>query len=106
MNQAKTLYYCEKVKEANGNQRELFNITKNLFGEKEEPQLPCSNSPSELAEAFSDFFITKIVTIRDKLNNKNSIEPPLSPAKLKCWEPDFDGVLLASFTPASEEEIK
>ena len=59
-----------------------------------------------MAEAFSVFFITRIVTFRDKLNNKNSIEPPLSPAKLKCWEPDFDGVPLASFTPASEEEIK
>ena len=105
LNKAKTTYYCNRVDEAKGDQRELFKITKSLLGDTGESPLPDSNSAPELAETFSDYFINKIVTIRTKLQSINSQSPPLSLIQLNDWEPEFQGEKLTAFTPKYEEEI-
>ena len=105
MSIAKTDHYCRKLEEAGRDQRELSKITKNLLGDSGASPMPSSNSSLELAEYFSEFLVSKIVKIRDQLQDNNSRCPPLSPTLQRRWEPEFGGTPLQSFAPATEEEV-
>ena len=53
-------------------QKCLFRITKNLMRHKGEIILPSCSSDEHLANKFSDFFMRKITTIRDNIDNHKS----------------------------------
>ena len=64
---AKIAYYNESIANCKGDQKKLFNIINTLLHRKNEPKLP-SGPMNELVNSFSNYFITKIATIRDKIN--------------------------------------
>ena len=74
----KTEFYLDKIKDCNGDQKQLFKIVDNLLGRGKPRQLPVSHSPLALAENFNEFFITKIQKIRTDLEELESTTSPLS----------------------------
>ena len=72
---SKRTYYSDKIAECGNSKKCLFRITKNLMGHKGELYLPSCSSDERLAYKFSDFFMRKITTIRDDIDNH---KPPIS----------------------------
>ena len=64
INQAKIDHYSSLVEESSGNQKKLFNIVEKLLHKPKTPVLPSTHSDQDLANAFSNFFVTKIQNIR------------------------------------------
>jgi hypothetical protein len=60
MDEAKTKYYSEKVKECAGDQRQLFKLINHLTKPTQDTQYPAHTSLSQLANDFGNFFATKI----------------------------------------------
>ena len=61
INQAKIAHYSSLVEERSGNyKKKLFNIVEKLFHKPKTPVLPSAHSDQDLANAFSNFFVTKI----------------------------------------------
>ena len=60
INQAKIDHYSSLVEESSGNQKKLFNIVEKLLHKPKTPVLPTTHSDQDLANAFSNFFVTKI----------------------------------------------
>ena len=65
---AKAKYYQDKVEQCEGDQKKLFEIVDSLLGRGKCKSLPPNEDAFSLAEAFSEFFITKIQKIRDILS--------------------------------------
>ena len=55
-------------------QKKLFQLTKSLLQETSETPLPPHHSQGELANNFSDFFMSKISKIRDQFTNSDNKE--------------------------------
>ena len=93
---AKSTYYKVKfqcVKSC----KELYSLKNELFGKTNEPSLPCNTNKSELPELFSSFFSSKVIGIRNSLDNV-----PVS----QNSDVVFDGTVLDSFVPVTETEVK
>ena len=81
---ARKEFVLESVLECNRDNKKLYKLASSLMGMKKENQLPECDSKEELANQFAEFFIAKIQTIRDKLddlpvyNLKDSSPPKLS----------------------------
>ena len=67
----KEQYYSGKSQEYQGDQKSLFRLTKTMMGQTTEMKLPTHESRKDLAQKFNEFFISKIVTIRNGLLNKD-----------------------------------
>ena len=65
---AKSVYFKDKL--SNCSPKDMYS-TVNMLLNKQEKQLPDSNSPKELANNFGQFFTSKIQTIRDNLDSCN-----------------------------------
>ena len=61
-------FYQQTIRSATSSQRELSNICNNLLDSGKKSQLPFSEDYQLLAERFNNFFIDKIVNIRNNLN--------------------------------------
>ena len=68
--QAKTAYYSRIIDENHYDPKRLFSIFDKLLHGKSEPKLPDSMDDESLANAFADYFIEKITTIREELLEK------------------------------------
>ena len=94
-------YYNSKIVNSNTN-KELYDICKSLTGGCNSFSLPSADMYENISESFSDFFMSKIDTIRkelDEMSKKASIIPsnttsPISHAK-------FD-----SFLSVAEDQVK
>ena len=75
-----------------------------MMGEKGETKLPIHDSQKEMAQRFSDFFTTKIVTIRENLLALHADEE--TPTTIPGNETIFHGTPLSSFTEVSADEIR
>ena len=64
---AKSEYYKAKI--SNSNNQQLFRLIDSLFKVKVIPPLPSCDSLPQLAEAFSNYFLKKIYTLRDDLES-------------------------------------
>ena len=62
MNQAKIAHYSSLVEESSSNQKKIFNIVEMLLHQPKTTVLPSTHSDQDLANAFSNFFVTKIET--------------------------------------------
>ena len=74
-------------------QLKLFQLVNHLTGHKPENPLPTSNTDKELADEFADFFISKILKIRNELDKH-----PLSATY--GYVPEFN-----QFSKLDEEQI-
>ena len=78
----------ESVLECNTDNKKLYKLASSLMGMKKENQLPEYDSKEELANQFAEFFIAKIQTIRDKLDDLPLYDlQDSSPPKLSSLEP-------------------
>ena len=66
---ARKEFVSESVLECNRDNKKLYKLASSLMGMKKENQLPEYDSKEELANQFAEFFIAKIQTIRDKLDD-------------------------------------
>jgi len=69
---SKRTYYSNKIAKCGNSQNIMFKITKNLMGQKGEIILLSCSSYEHLTNKFSDFFMRKITTIRDDIDNHKS----------------------------------
>ena len=93
-------YFIEQIMECGRDQKKLYSLTRKLLGNTGNSILPSHISPSDLGEKFSQYFHSKISTIRGNIsasiNNSN---------KHNTEQNTFTGIPLAEFPPATEEEV-
>jgi hypothetical protein len=85
---AKGDFYCDKIKENNGDQKSLFRIANTLLFRKQESMLPTHTSDALLADEFGEYFQEKIDKIRQSFK-PNDYKFPVSQSaipKLKMLE--------------------
>ncbi len=97
---AKGKHLSQLVKDNESSQRALFKITKSLFGQNKASPLPPHDSIKELADNFGTFFVTKIKTIMDYLDNLDL------PASSMVEEKGSISNPLTDFTPVTEDKVK
>ena len=66
---SKWRYMNTQVKDSAGDSKKLFKLIFQMMGKKKENPMPVRESDQDLAETFADYFISKIQTIRDNLDN-------------------------------------
>jgi len=96
---AKCIYYKEKVRKCDGNQRKLYNLVKEISGESMENPLPPHDEMQTLVNGFSTFFMQKIDKIRNQIDTLtiNTTPPPVTTS--------IPPPQLASFRQVSEAEL-
>ncbi|WAR19286.1 hypothetical protein MAR_001124, partial [Mya arenaria] len=72
MVQTKKDYYSSKIEENSNDRRHLFKLTNTLMGCKRDTVLPSTDNDKSLANKFCDFFIGKIISIRNKLSENQT----------------------------------
>ncbi|WAR29084.1 hypothetical protein MAR_002652 [Mya arenaria] len=72
MLQTKKDYYLSKIEENSNDRRHLFKLTNTLMGCKRDTVLPSTDNDKSLANKFCDFFIGKIISIRNKLSENQT----------------------------------
>ena len=77
VHQAKISFYSTKILASNTS-RQLFSITNSLLGKVKSSPLPSSIPLSELPQRFSDFFHSKVTSIRRNLDS-TTVTPPSVP---------------------------
>ncbi len=100
LHQAKERHYSNKITECESDQKKLFVLTRKLMGENDKVILPTHQCSKELAEKFSDFFLTKINTIRNNISTANQ-----APTYNISSESAFEGEPLREFRPATQDEV-
>ncbi|VDI48061.1 Hypothetical predicted protein [Mytilus galloprovincialis] len=70
---AKETYYSSKIENCGNDHKQLFKLTKHLMGKQQQTPLPSLSSDLELSNSFADFFVNKVVTIRDGLRDQNVV---------------------------------
>ncbi|KAK2144742.1 hypothetical protein LSH36_734g01020 [Paralvinella palmiformis] len=100
---AKKEHYSNKIVECGTESKQLFKLAKHLMGHKSEVILPSCPSDRDLANRFGDFFVNKIIIIRDNISalNNTTNENMVMTADIK-----FNGQPMRTFTPATQEEIR
>ena len=66
---AKRDYYKQELKNHKGNTKHLYKLMPKLTGGINANPMPDSKSNSDIAEDFAEYFLQKIVKIRDDLSN-------------------------------------
>ena len=94
---AKKEYYIGKIKENDGNQKEMYAITNHLLGKKKTTQIPTSHDPKETANNFASFFKEKIENIKKSFSH---VTPPAHN------QPNNIASHLNHLTPVTQEKIK
>jgi exonuclease III len=94
---AKTDFYSAKVLESDTSKK-LFSVTNRLLGKPSASPLPTNIPALELPNAFSEFFTSKIVHIRQALDSMNPTHipttPPLVETPLACFQPVSESAVL------------
>ena len=91
----KRQYIITKVNEPTNKSRQLFKLVGNLLGKNDKNPMPLSTSSSHLAEEFTEFFHTKIETIREKFKDIGPYQPR-----------QLDVPLLRKFTPVTTSQLE
>ena len=96
---AKENYYCTLF-ENKLDSKQFSKVTNNLLGKQKEKNLPNTTDDGNLANAFSQFFNTKINSIRSGIDSSaNSKNDPLFEDELHCKS------TLGCFKSVTEEEV-
>ncbi len=97
---SKTSHYKSKIGECSGNQAQIFKVIAHLQNIKAKPTLPLHENLDELCDTFNDFFVSKIVNIRSKLD-----QIPLSDEHVLLSGPAFCGTPLTEWKEINTEEL-
>ena len=85
----KANYYKKLVDDHKGDTKNLFKVVNSLLGKKSKSTLP-SSTDKDIAKLFSDYFVDKIITIRDSIQpDQSDIKIPsldISPSQLCTFE--------------------
>ena len=98
MHAAKIYFYSTKILASNTS-RQLFSITNSLLGKVKSSPLPSSIPLSELPQHFSDFFHSKVTSIRRNLDSTTV-------TLLSVPDQPFCGMVWGAFQSVSEDEVK
>ena len=90
----KRLYVNDLIVDS-GSCRELFKICNDLLGKSKVKSFPTQFASRELPHAFNDYFVKKVVSIRDYLDAISS-EPAFT---------EFTGHPISDFMPVTEDEL-
>jgi hypothetical protein len=101
---AKTSYYSEKVQDCDTDQKALFRVVDEILGRNKKQALPPHTSIKEVRERFSDYFKTKIETIRSNLDSEVKDELPNVVYVLPLPDPAPAGHL-TTLHPLTTEEV-
>ena len=94
---AKAAFFNAKIL-ACSTSKQLFNVTNTLMGKVKSSPLPVKIPAAEVPQKFCDFFINKIVKIRESLDAQ-SVSPP------NINHSTFSGTKLCSFQRVSENDV-
>ena len=100
----KSEFLSQKIVSCEGDARRLFDTCKSLLGSTKKLSIPDCENHQTLANKFNDFFLDKIVKIREGIFSSLSRDS-LQTLKEKLF-PGTSMNKLQHITPASEEEIK
>jgi hypothetical protein len=95
---AKKNHFRERVAACDGDQRKLFQISNRLLGRAKDTALPSASAVTALPDLFSDFFITKINTIRSSIASQPVAASSTSAASVNSSLSDFAPVTLQQVT--------
>ncbi|CAC5417928.1 unnamed protein product [Mytilus coruscus] len=101
---AKETYYSSKIENCGNDHKQLFKLTKHLMGKQQQTPLPSSYSDLELSKSFADFFVNKVVIIRDGLRDQNVVKGD-NMAFLQA-DVEFTGTPVLSFKHTTNDEIR
>ncbi|WAR11312.1 hypothetical protein MAR_025492, partial [Mya arenaria] len=94
MLQTKKDYYSSKIEENSNDRRQIFKLTNTLMGCKRDTVLPSTDNDKSLANKFCDFFIGKIISIRNKLSENQTdndvLRADVNTALGQAFEPPRD----------------
>ena len=93
---AKNTYFQNKIITSSSS-KQLFTTVNHLLGTQKNSPLPTTHSHEELPTVFSNYFTTKIQTLRENLDT--------TPCQPCPPDPPFSGSSLRTFTPISQEEL-
>ena len=93
---AKTTYFQNKITTSSSS-KDLFTTMNQLLGTQKSSPLPTTHTHEQLPTVFSNYFTTKIQTLRQKLD--------ATPCQPCTPDPSFSGSPLSTFTPVSQEEL-
>ena len=93
---AKNTYFQNKIITSSSS-KQLFTTMNHLLGTQKNSPLPTTHSHEELPTVFSNYFTTKIQTLRENLDT--------TPCQPCPPDPPFSGSSLRTFTPISQEEL-
>ena len=77
--------------------RTLFDIVKSLYGKTKTTVLPSFSSMQELVTRFSDFFVGKVRSLRNSLDDLNPPSPTFE---------TFHGKIMSNFKPVTSDFVK
>lgn len=98
ISKAKMNHFKTKIEDCSGNQGKIFKIISHLQNVNSKPTLPDHISVLDLCNTFNEFFVSKIINIRDKLDE---IDIPNSLVTSNA----FSGETLSHFQEISDEEL-
>ena len=105
LKQARVDYYSDKVLSCGSDHKSLFKVTKHLMNGPTEVALPSGKSSDELAQGFSDFFISKIETIRHDIAQQTT-QSDINTETLPKINDELLNISLANFRPTTNAEVK
>ena len=97
---ARVTFYSDKITACGHDQKGIFKISKTLLGDKGGTLLPQHSSAETLANNFSDFFVEKIVNIRQELQENHGGDCIHDTEQQNTEHP------LDEFASASQEEVR
>lgn len=103
ISEVKTEFYSIKVVEAASDKKKLFNLAKTLLGEESQQILPDAKSDHILANTFNEFFINKVVKIRNTITN-SATPDDISTAHQTLFP--ASNATFGEFNKATEEEVR
>jgi exonuclease III len=103
---AKKQYYGSKIEKAD--QKTLYKLATNLLHKQKDRSLPLFDSAYDIASKFNNFFVQKVLNIRNDLQAMLVAIPsqPTNSASSLPHQPLNITNIMDCFTPSSPEEIK
>ena len=93
----KNAYFSSTVLNAK-NSKDLFSVMNGLLGTHTNSPLPSTHDPSELPNAFSVFFTSKVQNLRKKLDE--------TPVQQRYSDATFTGAPFEAFSPVSQSDVE
>ena len=75
---AKSEFYVKKIEDCEGDQRKLYSVIDGLMGRNKPTVLPSATSNHILAGTLNNFFVTKIVNIKQDLSSLEQTVAPMT----------------------------